>query len=91
MKKVKAEIQLDIMQIIGDYILSQLWSKTSGPYNVTLTNVVAKGNASVAGIFKTFRQHIEQFRKSNSCASGTADADIWNIEPAYILHILLNK
>lgn len=36
------------MQIIGDYILSQLWSKTSGPYNVTLTNVVAKGNASVA-------------------------------------------
>lgn len=36
------------MQIIGNYTLTSLFSQTSGPYNVTLTNVVALGNASVA-------------------------------------------
>lgn len=36
------------MQIVGNYTLASLFSSTSGPYNVTLTNVVAKGNASVA-------------------------------------------
>lgn len=47
-EKVKAEIQLDVMHIIGNYTLSSLFSSTNGPFNVTLTNVVAKGNASVA-------------------------------------------
>lgn len=36
------------MHIIGNYTLSSLWSSTKGPFNVTLTDVVAKGNASVA-------------------------------------------
>ncbi|XP_031632293.1 uncharacterized protein LOC116346401 [Contarinia nasturtii] len=45
---VKAEIQLDVMYIIGNYTLSSLFSSTSGPFNVTLTNVTAKSNASVA-------------------------------------------
>lgn len=36
------------MTIIGNYTLSTLFSATNGPFNVTLTNVVAKGNASVA-------------------------------------------
>lgn len=46
--KVNAEIQLDVMHIIGSYKLSTLFSSARGPFNVTLTNVVAKGNASVA-------------------------------------------
>lgn len=36
------------MQIMGNYTLSSFLSHTSGPFNVTLTDVVAKGNASVA-------------------------------------------
>lgn len=36
------------MQLLGNYTLSSLWSSTKGPFNVTLTDVVAKGNASVA-------------------------------------------
>lgn len=36
------------MHIIGNYTLSTLFSSARGPFNVTLTNVVAKGNASVA-------------------------------------------
>lgn len=48
MKKVKAEIQLDSMLISGNYSLSSLFSSAKGPFTVTLKNVVAKGNASVA-------------------------------------------
>lgn len=36
------------MHIIGNYTLSSLFSSAKGPFNVTLTDVVAKGNASVA-------------------------------------------
>lgn len=44
----KCVIELDAMSIIGNYTLRSLFSSASGPFNVTLTNVVAKGNASVA-------------------------------------------
>lgn len=46
--QVKAEIQLDQMQIKGSYTLSTLFSSAKGPFTVTITNVIAKGNASVA-------------------------------------------
>lgn len=46
--KVKAEIQLDSMLIKGNYTLSSLFTSANGPFTVTLKNVVAKGNASVA-------------------------------------------
>lgn len=36
------------MKIIGNYTLSSLFTSAHGPFVVTLTNVVAKGNASVA-------------------------------------------
>lgn len=45
---MKAEIQLDNMKIIGNYTLSSLFTSANGPFVVTLTDVVAKGNASVA-------------------------------------------
>lgn len=44
----KCVIELDAMSIIGNYTLRSFLSSASGPFNVTLTNVVAKGNASVA-------------------------------------------
>lgn len=36
------------MVIKGNYTLSSLFASSNGPFTVTLTNVVAKGNASVA-------------------------------------------
>lgn len=45
---MKAELQLDEMSIKGNYTLSSIFSKASGPFTVILKNVVAKGNASVA-------------------------------------------
>lgn len=36
------------MQIMGNYKLASFFSSTHGPFNVTLTNIVVKGNASVA-------------------------------------------
>lgn len=36
------------MQIKGNYTLSSLFSSANGPFTVTITNVIAKGNASVA-------------------------------------------
>lgn len=45
---MKAEIQLDLMLIKGNYTLSSLFSKANGPFEVTLKNVAAKGNASIA-------------------------------------------
>lgn len=47
-EKVKTEIQLDVLEVLGNYTLSTLFSSAKGPFNVTLTDVVAKGNASVA-------------------------------------------
>lgn len=45
---VKAEIQLDLMLIKGNYTLSSLFSSANGPFTVTIKNVIAKGNASVS-------------------------------------------
>lgn len=45
---VRCVVELDAMSIIGNYTLRSLFSTASGPFNVTLTNVVAKSNASVA-------------------------------------------
>lgn len=45
---VKCVVELDAMSIIGNYTLRSLFSSASGPFNVTLTNVVAASNASVA-------------------------------------------
>lgn len=46
--KVKAEVQLDVMLVKGNYTLNWLFSSASGPFTVILKNVVAKGNATVA-------------------------------------------
>lgn len=46
--KVKSEVQLDVMEIRGNYTLTSLFASSNGPFTVKLTNVVAKGNASVA-------------------------------------------
>lgn len=48
MFKVKAEIQLDVMLIKGNYTLSSFFSTAKGPFTVAVKNVAAKGNASVA-------------------------------------------
>lgn len=45
---MKSEIQLDVMLIKGNYTLSTLFTSANGPFTVTLKNVIAKGNASVA-------------------------------------------
>lgn len=45
--KANAEIQLDEMLVKGDYILSSLFTKASGPFTVILKNVVVKGNATI--------------------------------------------
>lgn len=47
-EQVNSEIELDMLYLLGNYTLSSLFSSANGPFNVTLTNVVAKGNASVA-------------------------------------------
>lgn len=45
---MKTEIQLDVMLIKGNYTLASFFSSANGPFTVTLKNVAAKGNASVA-------------------------------------------
>lgn len=58
-KELKAfvGIQLDSMNMVGDYTLSSLFSRTQGPFKVMLKNVMVKGNASLAvqrdGMIKT--------------------------------------
>lgn len=42
-----AEINLDELLVKGDYTLSSLFTKASGPFTVTLKNVVIKGNATL--------------------------------------------
>ncbi|KAG4066754.1 hypothetical protein HA402_012821 [Bradysia odoriphaga] len=44
---VKAGIQLDQMNVRGNYTLSSLFSKTHGPFTIVLRNVFVKGNASL--------------------------------------------
>lgn len=48
MFQVKASIQLDQMNLRGNYTLSSFFSKAQGPFTVVLRNVVVKGNASLA-------------------------------------------
>lgn len=57
LEKVKAEIEFDEVRVIGNYTLSSLFSTTRGPFFVTLTHIVATGNASIGveldGIIRT--------------------------------------
>lgn len=45
------------MRVVGNYTLSSLFSSAQGPFFVTLTHIVATGNASIAveldGIIRT--------------------------------------
>lgn len=45
---VKSVIQLDLMQIKGNYTLSSVFSSANGPFTVTIANLTATANASVA-------------------------------------------
>lgn len=36
-----------MLSVKGNYTLSDLFTSTSGPFTITLKNIVAKGNASV--------------------------------------------
>lgn len=46
--KATAEIQLDVMLVKGNYTLSSFFTSANGPFTITLKNVGAKGNATVA-------------------------------------------
>lgn len=56
-QKIKAEIEFDEVRVVGNYTLSSLFSSAQGPFFVTLTHIVATGNASIAveldGIIRT--------------------------------------
>lgn len=45
--QANAEINLDELLVKGDYTLTSLFTKASGPFTVTLKNVVVKGNATL--------------------------------------------
>lgn len=36
------------MKVIGDYVMTSLFSKSDGPYTVILRNVCVQGNATLA-------------------------------------------
>lgn len=46
--QVKAGIQLDQMNVKGNYSLSSFFTTANGPFTIVLKNVFVKGNASLA-------------------------------------------
>lgn len=45
--KVDCGIQIDVLYMIGNYTLSAFFSKSNGPYSITLKGVYVNGNATV--------------------------------------------
>lgn len=46
--QVKAGIQIDQMIMLGNYTMSSLFSRSTGPFKILITNVFVQGNATLA-------------------------------------------